>query len=292
MTTYKIPDLDRKVAFVVGHCEFQRVRQILIQRDPREREPSHKRILDCTKQRAIAEQLCVSPSQWSRMKKGQEAISDAHLARLSEYLDVDRSCDFLVWVKPYDVLTNTLTALGYGRLRYRATGPALKDVLDSLAEPDGVGLRIVLVANPSRAVRGIGSPIEEALFPVELYPGAHVRIAVADVADLRHLVLLSQEPGGQFTVLAPTASGAAVQAGAPETLLPGDDGTYPVGRPFGPHRLYAILTRETVGLESRLNFSTPFPTLSEVEEDGLRDEIAGRGGDGVRVRCLGYEVIR
>ena len=43
------------MVFIVGYFEFQR-------------------ILDCTKKRAIAEQLCVSPPQWRQMKKGLEAI--------------------------------------------------------------------------------------------------------------------------------------------------------------------------------------------------------------------------
>jgi hypothetical protein len=34
MATYRIPDLSEKVAFVVGHCEFLRIRQMLLKKDP------------------------------------------------------------------------------------------------------------------------------------------------------------------------------------------------------------------------------------------------------------------
>lgn len=292
MTTYKIPDLGEKVAFVVGHCEFLRVRQMLLKNNPRIKEPSHKQIMNCTKQSAIAAQLLVSPSQWSRIKKGKESIDDAHLAKLSEYFDVDRSCDFLIWTKSYEAFTLALTTLGYGRLRYRATGLALKDFLDGRARQDPGGLRIVVVARPSSAKRGIGAFAETSRFPIELHPGDHVRVGVTAITGIEYLVLLSWEPSGQFTVLAPTASGTAVKASGAETLLPGGEDVYPVGRPFGLHFLYAILSRASLGLENRLSFAVPFPTLSNVEEDALRDDIAGQSEEGAKVYCLPYEVIR
>jgi hypothetical protein len=292
MATYRIPDLSEKVAFVVGHCEFLRIRQMLLKKDPRKNGPPHKQIMNSTKQGAIAEQLLISPSQWSRIKKGQEAISDVHLARLSEYFDVDRSCDFLVWTKPYEAFTLTLTTLGYGRLRYRATGLALRDFLEARTESDQSGLRIVVVAKPLSSKRGIGAFAETSPFPIELRPGDGVRIAVTGVAGLHYLVLLSREPGGQFTVLAPAAPGVAARVAGQETLLPGGKGTYPVGRPFGPHLLYAILSKVSLALEKRVSFAMPFPTLSNIEEDALRDEIAGHSEEDVRVLCLPYEVIR
>ena len=292
MATYRIPDLGEKVAFVVGHCEFLRIRQMLLKKDPRKNGPQHKQIMNATKQSAIAEQLLISPSQWSRIKKGQEAISDIHLAKLSEYFDVDRSCDFLIWTKPYEAFALTLTTLGYGRLRYRATGLALKDFLEGRADSDQTGLRIVVVTKPSASKRGIGALAETSPLPIELRPGDSVRISVTGVAGLHHLVLLSSEPGGQFTVLAPAVSGTATKVAGPESLLPAGKGTYPVGRPFGPHLLYAILSKVSLGLERRLSFSMPFPTLSKVEEDALRDEIAGQSEDDTKVLCLPYEVIR
>lgn len=290
MTTYKIPDLGEKVGFVVGHCEFLRIRQMLLKKDPRKREPSHKQIMNCSKQSAIAAQLLVSPSQWSRIKKGKETIGDAHLAKLSEYFDVDRSCDFLIWTKPYETFTLTLTTLGYGRLRYRATGLALKDFLDGRAEPDHCGLRIIVVASPS-SKRGIGPYAETSTFPIELRPGDNVRIGVTAIAGLEHVALLSREPAGQFTVLAP-ASGSPTKAVGTETLFPSKNGTYPVGRPFGLHFLYAVLSKVSLGLEERLSFAVPFPTLSNADEDTLRDEIAGQNEEDTKVYCLPYDVIR
>lgn len=291
MTTYKIPDLGEKVGFVVGHCEFLRIRQMLLKRDPRKREPSHKQIMNCTKQSAIAAQLLVSPSQWSRIKKGKETISDAHLAKLSEYFDVDRSCDFLIWTKTYEAFTLALTTLGYGRLRYRATGLALKDFLDGRAEPDHGGLRIIVVARPLSSRRGIGGYVDTEPFPIELRPGDHVRIGVIGIAGLEYLALLSRESAGQFTVLAPASASPAKVTGT-EALLPSKNGAYPVARPFGPHFLYAVLSKASLGLEKSLSFAAPFPTLSNVEEDALRDEIAGRSEEDAKVYCLPYEVIR
>jgi hypothetical protein len=292
MTTYRIPDLGQKVALVVGHCEFFRIRQLLVNKHLRKEEPLHKQIMNYTRQSAIAEQLHISPSQWSRIKKGKEAISDIHLASLSEYFDLDRTCDFLVWTKSYEAFVLTLTTLGYGRLRYRATGPALKDFLIDRAEPDPASLRIVLVKNPSSARRGIGPRAETAPFPVELRPGDGVRIAVAGIDGLHDLVLLTQEPDGQFTVLAPSASGIAAKVTGPETLLPAGNNVYPVGRPFGLHFLYAILSKASLGLENSLTLGTAFPTLSNAEENALRDEIAGQGEENTKVRRLPYEVVR
>jgi hypothetical protein len=292
MSSYKIPDLGDKVAFVVGHCEFLRIRQMLLKKGSGKNGPPHKQIMNCTRPSAIAEHLLISPSQWSRMKKGKEAISDAHLARLSEYFDVDRSCEVATWTKSLEVFKLTLTTLGYGRLRYRATGLALKDFLDGRVGPDQSGLRIIVVPKPSSSKRGIGALAETSPLPIEVRPGDSVRVAVAGVTGLPHLALLSQEPGGQFTVLTPMASGAAVKVSGSEILLPGGNGTYPVGRPFGPHLLYAILSKVSLGLERRLSFAVPFPTLSNIEEDALRDEIAGQSEEDTKVLCVPYEVIR
>ena len=243
-------------------------------------------------QSEIAKHLEIQPSQWSRMKNGNEAISDIHLARLSEYFDVERTCDFLIWTKSYDAFVLTLTTLGYGRLRYRATGPALEDFLIDRAEQDPVGLRIVLVESPLSARRGIGARAAPAPFPIELRPGDLVRIVVSGIDGVPHLVLLTQEPSGQFTVLAPLASKTAAKVTGPETPFPSENDAYPVGRPFGPHFLYAILSKGSLGLENSLTFNTPFPMLSTPQEDTLRDEIAGQGEENTKVRRLPYEVIR
>lgn len=291
MATYRIEDLGEKVAFVVGYCEFRRIRTMLIQADPRRSEPSHKRILNATKQRSIAEYLGISPSQWTRMRKGSEAINDMHLAKLAEYFDVDRYCDFLVWNRPYDIFTATLTTLGYDRLRYRTTGEALRDFLDRRAGSEYDGIRIQIVSTASWT-RGIGTVADALPFPSELRPGDRVRIAVRCSPGLSHLVLLSRAPNDEFTVLAPLAPKSASLCVGTELQLPGENDAYPVGRPFGSYLLYAIHTRETLGLEIRLAWTSAFPVLTTIDESALRDAIAGQGDDHLDIRRLPYEVIR
>lgn len=289
---YKIPDLGKKVAFVMGQCEFIRISQLIQQKYKSQKEVTQKQISDWTKQGSIADHLSVHPTRWARMKQGKENITNLHLGRLSEYFDVVRSCDVSIWTKPYEEFTLILTTLGYGRLRYRAAAPGLRDVLRTLAEPDNPGMRIVIVSGPSLSRRGIGAVDDENLPTPELRPGDKVRIAVSNVADFENLVLLSEDPNNQLTVLTPMAAGMNVRISNNEILLPSDTSTYPVGRPFGPHVLHAIFTRKIIGLDGHLSFATPFPTLKDHEEDRLRDELAGRGSENVKVVCVAYEVVR
>lgn len=291
MAAHSIPDLGSKVSFVSGHSEFIRIRQMLKQSDHQDREPALKRILGYVKQKAIADYLCISPQQWSRMQKGREAINDTLLGRLSEYLDVDRICDFLIWTRPYDAFVNTLTTLGYGRLRYRTLGPPLGEVLDSLLSAEQEGLRIIIVESPLAALRGIGALPERPGAVVELRPGDLVRIGLAGLPGLAHLTLLSRDPGDCYTLLTARRSIRLDKEPAGEILLPAAEQTYPVGRPFGPHKLYAIQTATALPFPISSD-NDAYPMLAEQIARELRDRIAGLPAQSLHVRCLDYEVVR
>jgi hypothetical protein len=290
--THKIFDLGKKVAFLMGECEFIRIRQLVQQKSRSQKEATQKQISDATKQLSIAAHLSVHATRWTRMKQGKESITSLHLGQLSEYFDVDRYCEISIWTKPYEEFALVLTTLGYGRLRYRASAPGLKDVLCKLAESDNQGLRIVIVSGPSLSRRGIGAIDAGNLPTPELRPGDEVQIAVSPMPDFEYFFLLSEDPNKRLTLLAPATAGMNVRISGDEIILPSETGTYPVGRPFGSHALYAVFTRKAIGLDDHISFAAPFPVLKDREEDGLRDDLAGRGAEDAKALCLPYEVVR
>lgn len=157
MATFKIPDLGDKLDFVLRHCEFDHIRQILLKKDPKIKTPPIGRILELKQDGVIAAELDVHSSQWSRMKKGSEAISVVRLARLSEYFDIDIqvSVDPLIWTEPDEIFTRKLTAARYGRLRLRDVGVSLTKVLDERADADAGGLRVTVIARPVLSQRAL-----------------------------------------------------------------------------------------------------------------------------------------
>lgn len=299
MASRKLSDLGEKVDFVIAHCDFDTIRQSLpddrlhIKERPRKKRPNGDQPVDRSKQHVIAGFLGVDESHWSRMRKGDDGISDARLARLSQYFDMERTCSPDVWTKPVGVLQRTLTTLGYGRLQYRATRTSLKDFLAVRAQPDSAGVRIIVVeAKAPPAERGLCARPDRQMPTPELRIGGRAQVAVRNANGFDHIALLSFDPIGRCTVLAPIARGKPIRTKRDEIVLPSAKRSYHVGRPVGSYRLYAVLTTDSLELENCLTFGVDFPVLSDTEAEFVRDAIAGFGSDGAKVICLPYEVVR
>ena len=276
----RIQDLSQKLAYVVGRSEFRHIRQML---RPSSDMPVARFITMKLRDQSLAEVVGVGAAQWSRMKKGEDPIQLQHLSFLSTHLDLD-GLDPECWREPLETFKQLLLAQNYGKLRFLKLGDRLGEILRSLADPSARGLRIIA------AVRGIGRRPGQYNPVVLLTEGDEVQIEVDMTPGFPHLIVLSEEPSGALISLVPYSGRRDTFVAGDRALLPDQSATYPVGRPFGRHSLFAILTAEPVGLDAALDFSSSYPSLSDAGESLMRQTLAAPKLDSALVLSLAYEV--